>query len=116
MTKTVLNGAEMAVLINRFEGIARKMTNTLYRTGRSGVLNRARDFSCCIVTAQCELLATADSLPDAAARRQHDIATIYLSHAPRRALPPLTILAGARRRSSHGEREVEAGSNDDAGE
>lgn len=58
-----LNGAEMAVLINRFEGIARKMTNTLYRTGRSGVLNRARDFSCCIVTAECELLATADSLP-----------------------------------------------------
>jgi N-methylhydantoinase B len=50
-------------LINRFEGIARKMTNTLYRTGRSGVLNRARDFSCCIVTAECDLLATADSLP-----------------------------------------------------
>ena len=63
MSKSVLNGAEMAILINRFEGIARKMTNTLYRTGRSGVLNRARDFSCCIVTADCELLATADSLP-----------------------------------------------------
>ena len=58
-----LDGAEMAILINRFEGVARKMTNTLYRTGRSGVLNRARDFSCCIVTATCELLATADSLP-----------------------------------------------------
>lgn len=63
MSEPVLNGAEMAILINRFEGIARKMTNTLYRTGRSGVLNRARDFSCCIVTAGCELLATADSLP-----------------------------------------------------
>lgn len=63
MSTTSLNGAEMAILINRFEGIARKMTNTLYRTGRSGVLNRARDFSCCIVTADCELLATADSLP-----------------------------------------------------
>jgi N-methylhydantoinase B len=58
-----LDGAELAILINRFDGIARKMTNTLYRTGRSGVLNRARDFSCCIVTADCELLATADSLP-----------------------------------------------------
>ena len=58
-----LDGAEMAILINRFEGVARKMTNTLYRTGRSGVLNRARDFSCCIVTGTCELLATADSLP-----------------------------------------------------
>ncbi|TIU71855.1 MAG: hydantoinase B/oxoprolinase family protein [Mesorhizobium sp.] len=63
MSEISLNGAEMAILINRFEGIARKMTNTLYRTGRSGVLNRARDFSCCIVTADCELLATADSLP-----------------------------------------------------
>lgn len=63
MSEPALNGAEMAILINRFEGIARKMTNTLYRTGRSGVLNRARDFSCCIVTADCDLLATADSLP-----------------------------------------------------
>ncbi|MEM8800009.1 MAG: hydantoinase B/oxoprolinase family protein [Pseudomonadota bacterium] len=58
-----LDGAEMAVFINRFEGIARQMTNTLFRTGRSGVLNRAKDFSCCIVTADCDLLATADSLP-----------------------------------------------------
>ena len=63
MTQQLLDGAEMAILINRIEGIARKMTNTLYRTGRSGVLNRARDFSCCIVTSDCDLLATADSLP-----------------------------------------------------
>ena len=63
MAETTLDGAELAILINRFEGIARKMTNTLYRTGRSGVLNRARDFSCCIVTHDCQLLATADSLP-----------------------------------------------------
>jgi N-methylhydantoinase B len=39
------------------------MANTLMRTGRSGVLNTARDFSCCIVTAGHELLATAESLP-----------------------------------------------------
>jgi len=63
MTEKLLDGAEMAILINRFEGIARKMTNTLYRTGRSGVLNRARDFSCCIVTHDCHLLAAAESLP-----------------------------------------------------
>ena len=63
MTEQLLDGAEMAILINRIEGIARKMTNTLYRTGRSGVLNRARDFSCCMVTSDCDLLATADSLP-----------------------------------------------------
>src|SRR6516225_8689201 len=63
MNEQLLDGAEMAILVNRIEGIARKMTNTLYRTGRSGVLNRARDFSCCIVTSDCDLLATADSLP-----------------------------------------------------
>ncbi|MGV6876317.1 hydantoinase B/oxoprolinase family protein [Pseudochelatococcus sp. B33] len=62
-SKSALNGAQLSILINRIEGIARKMTNTLYRTGRSGVLNRARDFSCCILTAGDELLATADSLP-----------------------------------------------------
>ncbi|MEM6440620.1 MAG: hydantoinase B/oxoprolinase family protein, partial [Pseudomonadota bacterium] len=37
--------------------------NTLLRTGRSGVLNIARDFSCCIVTRDDRLLATAESLP-----------------------------------------------------
>jgi len=63
MTDMVLNGAEMAVLNSRLEGAARKMANTLLRTGRSGVLNRAKDFSCCIVTSDCELLASAESLP-----------------------------------------------------
>jgi len=58
-----LNGAEMAVLRSRLDGVARRMSNTLLRTGRSGVLNRARDFSCCVLTAGCELLSAADSLP-----------------------------------------------------
>lgn len=58
-----LNGAELAIVHHRFEGVARKMARTLMRTGRSGVLNRARDFSCCIVTAECELIAAAESLP-----------------------------------------------------
>ncbi|HVW70530.1 MAG TPA: hydantoinase B/oxoprolinase family protein [Steroidobacteraceae bacterium] len=57
------HGAKLAVLANRFEGIARNMANTLLRTGRSGVLNRAKDFSCCIVTASGDLLSTAESLP-----------------------------------------------------
>ena len=71
----------MAILINRFEGIARKMTNTLYRTGRSGVLNRARDFSCCIVTGACEFLATADSLPiHVSGRARHDGRTMKEFH------------------------------------
>jgi N-methylhydantoinase B len=58
-----MDGAKLAILNNRFYGVAKKMANTLLRTGRSGVLNRARDFSCCIVTADCELLTAADSLP-----------------------------------------------------
>jgi len=62
-SSTSLDGARLAILANRLEGVARKMANTLLRTGRSGVLNRAKDFSCCIVTAGCELLATAESLP-----------------------------------------------------
>ncbi len=63
MTDITLNGAELAVLNSRLEGVVRKMANTLLRTGRSGVLNRAKDFSCCIVTSDCELLAAAESLP-----------------------------------------------------
>lgn len=62
-TNTRLDGAKLAILANRFGGVCRKMGNTLLRTGRSGVLNRAKDFSCCIVTADCELLASEESLP-----------------------------------------------------
>lgn len=58
-----MDGARLAILSNRMDGVARKMANTLLRTGRSGVLNRARDFSACIVTAGCELIAAAESLP-----------------------------------------------------
>ena len=58
-----LDGVQLAILNKRFEGVCRKMANTLFRTGRSGVLNTARDFSCCIVTANNQLLASAESLP-----------------------------------------------------
>ena len=67
MTNTSMNdqldGAQLAILANRLEGISSKMGNTLLRTGRSGVLNRAKDFSCCILTAGHDLLAVAESLP-----------------------------------------------------
>lgn len=63
MTEQKLNGATLAVLNNRLQGVSRKMANTLLRAGRSGVLNRGRDFSACIVTAGCELIAAAESLP-----------------------------------------------------
>lgn len=63
MSHASATGVGLALLSNRLEGIARKMGNTLLRTGRSGVLNRAKDFSCCIALASGELLVTAESLP-----------------------------------------------------
>ena len=63
MTDKPMNGAEMAVLRSRLDGVVRKMSNTLLRTGRSGVINRARDFSCCLLTRDGDLLTAADSLP-----------------------------------------------------
>src|SRR3989304_7211627 len=58
-----LDAVTLAVLNKRFEVITTKMANTLLRTGRSGVLNLARDFSCSIVTRDCGLLTGAESLP-----------------------------------------------------
>ena len=53
----------LAVITSRVQGIVRRMTNTVFRTARSTVLNTARDFSCCLVTRDHELLATGESLP-----------------------------------------------------
>ena len=39
------------------------MRNTLTRASRSGVVNIARDFSCCIVSADDEILQWAENLP-----------------------------------------------------
>ena len=58
-----LNGHKLALLNNRFDGVVRAMTNTLLRTARSAILNTARDFSCCILTADHQMLAMAESLP-----------------------------------------------------
>ncbi|MEO8667165.1 MAG: hydantoinase B/oxoprolinase family protein [Bauldia sp.] len=58
-----IDGIRTAVLTARFNGIARKMANTLFRTGRSGILTIAHDFSCAVLTADHELLAAAESLP-----------------------------------------------------
>ena len=55
----------VVILLRRFDGITRKMANTLLRTARSGVINTARDFSCAIVTAECELLTAAEDVGDA---------------------------------------------------
>jgi N-methylhydantoinase B len=53
----------LAVISSRLEGVVRSMRNTLTRASRSGVVNIARDFSCCIVSADDEILQWAESLP-----------------------------------------------------
>ena len=58
-----LDPVTLAVLANRLESIVREMTNTLLRSGRSAVLNTARDFSCAIITSENDLLASAEGLP-----------------------------------------------------
>jgi N-methylhydantoinase B len=62
-TRQRTDGVKTAILASRLDSIARKMQNTLFRTARSGILNTAHDFSCVILTADCRLLAAAESLP-----------------------------------------------------
>ena len=62
-TEESLSPMLLAVLANRFDGVVREMTNTMLRTGRSAVINSARDFSCGITTGDNELFATAEGLP-----------------------------------------------------
>ncbi|CCH28408.1 hydantoinase B/oxoprolinase family protein [Actinosynnema sp. NPDC047251] len=62
-TTAVRDGAALAVLSHRFEAIVRRMSTTLARSGRSGVLNTARDFSCCVLTAAGDVLMTGQSPP-----------------------------------------------------
>ena len=51
------------MIANRLDSIVREMENTLLRSGRSAVLNMARDFSCALITADNRLLASAEGLP-----------------------------------------------------
>ncbi len=53
----------LAVIANRLDTIVREMENTLLRSGRSAILNMARDFSCALITADNRLLASAEGLP-----------------------------------------------------
>src|SRR5262249_22779196 len=48
---------------NRLSAVVRSMMNTIFRSGRSGVLNSAHDFSCGILTPEHELVLCAESLP-----------------------------------------------------
>ena len=58
-----VNSLDLAIFSRRIEGVARKMQNTLLRSARSGVINTGRDFSCCVLTADSELVSVAESLP-----------------------------------------------------
>ena len=68
------------------------MMNTLLRTARSAILNTARDFSCCILTADDEMLAMAESLPIHVMSGPDLIARVHEADAPDaprgRRLPP----------------------------
>ncbi len=60
---TTLDPVLLSVMANRLDGIVREMTNTLLRAARSAVISSARDFSCCLVTGDDQLLAPAEGLP-----------------------------------------------------
>jgi N-methylhydantoinase B len=76
------DGVRMALLTNRLQAIARRMQNTLFRTGRSGILNTAHDFSCVVLTADCRLLVAAESLPIHVMTGPDIIAREILTHHP----------------------------------
>ena len=58
-----VDGVRLAVISNRFHATVASMMNTIFRSSRSGVLNSAHDFSCCIVTRNHELVMGGESLP-----------------------------------------------------
>lgn len=53
----------MVVLRRRFESIIREMINALFKSGRSGVLNTAMDFSCSLTDAKFQSVSVALGLP-----------------------------------------------------
>ncbi len=53
----------MIVLRRRFEAIIRDMVNALFKSGRSGVLNTAMDFSCSVTDAKFQSISVAIGLP-----------------------------------------------------
>jgi N-methylhydantoinase B len=53
----------MVVLRRRFEAIIREMINALFKSGRSGVLNTAMDFSCSLTDAKFQSVSVALGLP-----------------------------------------------------
>jgi len=61
--EAAITPVDLAIFNSRMEAITRRMANTMLRTGRSGVINTARDFSCSLVTAKHELLSVSEGFP-----------------------------------------------------
>lgn len=53
----------MVILRRRFEAIIGEMINALFKSGRSGVLNTAMDFSCSLTDASFQSISLAQGLP-----------------------------------------------------
>jgi N-methylhydantoinase B len=62
-TPLTLDALQMAVVQSRLEGTVRAMIHTLLRSARSGILGVAKDFSCCVLTADDEVVTSAGSIP-----------------------------------------------------
>ena len=58
-----IDSVDLAIMANRIDAILREMQGVVLRTARSAVIGQSRDFSCSIVTAENELLATAEGIP-----------------------------------------------------
>jgi N-methylhydantoinase B len=61
--RPVLDALQMAVVQSRLEATVRAMMHTLLRSARSGILGVAKDFSCAVLTADHEMVASAESIP-----------------------------------------------------
>lgn len=58
-----LHPTDMVVIAHKLDSITREMSNTLLRSARSTVISTCRDFSCCIITAEHDLLTTGSGQP-----------------------------------------------------
>ena len=63
MDKSRIEPFLMSILAGRFDAITKEMSNTLMRSGRSTVLNTAKDFSCAITDDKCRIVYIAEGLP-----------------------------------------------------
>ena len=54
---------DLAIMANRLRAITREMANTVALAARSAVVGVARDFSCAILSADAELIESAEGLP-----------------------------------------------------